>query len=294
MIEESDIREAYLALHRYMIQVGSIGRLAVPRSLGTAEHPNLQKSYRVLLPRLREAYTHSPGITHETYFVYCWLWSQLLRCSLPHGPTMVRTGEWRNLAWYPLDVLAGKVHNHVPSDNAWHAWYTKYVSSVYPHPDEKALRWFFPWYNPMGKDDLCTARVQWGTAIQLADQKDIRVGKVLLQYASNGQRIGHKTPIWHPWICTMIDGPEFLHTQQFAVQELLAERELADQWFEFLLFAVPNALNRCIVLDRLNRYVKTLRPHRSALVRWRNLNVTWAKHPDMVQARATMIEELRA
>jgi RNA polymerase sigma factor (sigma-70 family) len=140
-----EVWEAYLSLHAYMLRVGSVSKRRVPPRIAPEPRGKdvaaCERIAKVVATITKQR--GAPGGT-TTEISYWYLWAQLLRVSHRYGPTIVRTGEWRNLAWSPLHVLAGR--NNRVSLKCWWAVAIRNCGGRYTSPETKGrlLREKFP------------------------------------------------------------------------------------------------------------------------------------------------------
>src|SRR5713101_1030722 len=132
---------AWEALHRYCVRAGSVGPLAVPRSVGKLTSPKNEQIVGLITRQIKAVQPGHPIDCSDDFYAYCWLWSQLLRVSYsPPRALMVRNGDWHNLKWFPLAVLWGR--GEEKTTRAFRHWYFEAVQKDYQADEAELCRCF--------------------------------------------------------------------------------------------------------------------------------------------------------
>lgn len=259
MVTSATIWAAFRALHRYCAQVGGAGKLRVPRTIGLMPAAADAKAVFAIKEQVHVVRADHPIDCTAVYYAYLYLWAQLLRVSQPLHPRMPESGKWRNLCWFPIDVL--RARNDAVAFAAFRKWYYEWIQKEHPRPTEDQLDVYFPWipeYSPAR--EAAEARRQLQVLLAVAQEDDLEVATAFQHVAPNGKPRKPRDPSWHPWlVLAYADVVRVGPSGEDELSVLLDEApDALARWHAFLTHARPDTCTQTRVLSKLDQVVTTL------------------------------------
>lgn len=136
---ESDVWDAYRALHRYIQTRPHAEPVKLIRSLPKNPPPPSKETCHIILSRILSLDKSYPLPYSPVYYAYLYLFVQCLRCSHSHNPSYTPGDGWSNLAWFPLRALIGIKDT---GENAWVFWYKRHFQGK--RPTQADMELLFP------------------------------------------------------------------------------------------------------------------------------------------------------
>lgn len=200
-ISPQTVWNAYRALHRYVAAGCVVGGAPIPKRI--SEKP-VAGPHRQACSDLAKITTQlynwdTPLQVSSQYFVYLYLFAQLLRCSYKHDPMYVEGKGWQRLGWFPLHVLKGRdgaKNQASPAQRFWFGWLFR---EGIKRESESDLQYKYPWF----EDDLSASlqAVHWQTEklSKLAQLHKVLPHEILFLFTATGTP-AEQTCSWHPML----------------------------------------------------------------------------------------------
>lgn len=195
-ITSEHVWSAYYKLWQYARYVGVKSKLKLPVQMGKTiptRHIGLTKQIAEQIDAQDKDYVIQ---CTEEYYAYLYLFVQLVRCSQKSGPYFMDSAiGWKNLAWFPLQTLKGRVG---VADRTWQAWYH---ATIYgKRLNEADLNKTYPMLLESGESDAEIAKQQVLILNRIKKENNISTLEALLYYNLAGEMHNKKKSAWHPWL----------------------------------------------------------------------------------------------